>query len=64
MTIKPSVAPVGTGQEGASTPKGRGTEVPIHLEGGPDKRIDDMGNRAAGKGFDRQKQQDQSEFTK
>ena len=64
MTIENDVAPTGTGQEGAGTPAGVRVEVPIHTEGKPVDKLDQLANRAAHKGVDRQHNHDATIFTK
>jgi hypothetical protein len=64
MAIETNVAPTGTGQAGASTPVDANQDVPVHLNGEPEKKLDHLANRAAGKGFARQQREDPTEFTK
>jgi len=64
MASETSVNPVGTGQSGAGVPAGAEKDIPVHLEGEPEKKLDHVANRAAGKGFQRQQREDPTEFTK
>ncbi len=65
MTIENDVFPTGTGQESAGTPAGVTAEIPIHIEGGkPVDKLDQIANRAAHKGLDRQHHDDPTIFTK
>jgi hypothetical protein len=60
-----SALPTGTGQEGAGAPSGATKEIPVHLEGGKHiDKMDQIANRAALKGKDRQHREDPTEFTK
>ncbi len=64
MPIETNVEPVGTGVEGAGLPAGATKEIPVHLEGEPERKLDHIANRAAIKGFQRQLREDPTEFTK
>jgi hypothetical protein len=65
MAIETSVEPAGTGQEGAGLPAGATREIPIQIEGGkPIDKIEQIANRAAHRGLDRQHREDPTEFTK
>ena len=64
MTIANQVSPTGTGQEGAGTPAGVTEDIPIHVDGKPVDDIEELANRAAHKGIDRQHHDDASIFTK
>jgi hypothetical protein len=65
MTTENNVAPTGTGQGGAGTPAGVNVEVPVHIEGKPPiDKLDQLANRAAHKGMDRQHNSDATIFTK
>ena len=60
MTTENDVAPTGTGQEGAGTPAGVEKEIPVK----PVDKLDQLANRAAHKGLDRQHNTDATIFTK
>jgi hypothetical protein len=65
MPTNSSAEPTGTGQEGAGTPAGANEEIPIHIEGGkPVDKLDQIANRAARKGEERQHREDPTIFTK
>ena len=64
MTIENDVAPTGTGQEGAGTPSGVNVDVPVHIDGKPVDKLDQLANKAARKGLDREHRGDATEFTK
>jgi hypothetical protein len=65
MAIETNANPVGTGQEGAGTPVGANEEIPVHVEGHkPIDKLDQLANKSARKGIDRQHRQDSTEFTK
>lgn len=64
MPIETNVQPVGTGVEGAGSPDGATKEIPVHLNGEPEHKLDHLANRAAAKGFQRQLREDPTEFTK
>jgi len=65
MGTETNVDPVGTGQEGAGTPAGVNEEIPVHVEGHkPISKLDQLANKSARKGIDRQHRQDSTEFTK
>jgi hypothetical protein len=64
MTIKNDVAPAGTGQEGAASPAGAKENIPVHIEGEPVDKLEELANRAAHKGLDRQHSDDATIFTK
>ncbi len=64
MSIETNVEPVGTGQQGAVSPTVGKGDVPVHLEGQPDKTLDHAADRAARKGIERQHREDPTEFTK
>ena len=66
MTKENDAAPIGTGQEGAGTPVGENVEIPVHIEGEPHEvsKLDQLANRAARKGSDRQHRGDATIFTK
>ena len=64
MSTENDVAPTGTGQEGAGTPAGVNVDVPIHEEGKPVDKLDEIANRAAHKGIDRLHRGDATIFTK
>jgi hypothetical protein len=60
-----SSEPTGTGQQGAGTPSGVTEDIPVHIEGGKHiDKLDQIANRAAHKGLDRQQHDDPTEFTK
>ena len=59
MGSKPNVAPVGTGQQGAGT-----EHVDNDTATTPQKRIDRVAEDAASKGLNRERRDDQTEFTK
>ncbi len=64
MTIENDVSPTGTGQAGAGTPAGVNADVPIHVDGKPVDKLDELANRAAHKGVDREHRDDATIFTK
>jgi len=65
MSTDTSAEPTGTGQAGAGSPAGATKDVPIHIEGGkPVDKVEEIANRAAHKGTDRQHNQDSTIFTK
>ena len=64
MTTETNVAPTGTGQEGAGTPAGASVDVPVHVDGKPVDKLDELANRAARKGIDREHRGDATIFTK
>jgi hypothetical protein len=64
MTTEDNVAPTGIGQEGAGTPAGVQADIPIHEEGKPVDKLDEIANRAARKGIDREHRGDATIFTK
>jgi hypothetical protein len=65
MSTDTKAEPVGTGQAGAGAPAGVTKDVPIHIEGGkPVDKIEEVANRAAHKGIDRQHNEDSTIFTK
>jgi len=65
MSTDTSAEPTGTGQEGAGSPAGATKDIPIHIEGGkPVDKVEQIANRAAHKGLDRERNEDPSIFTK
>ena len=64
MTTENDVAPTGTGQEGAGSPAGANVDVPVHVGGKPVDKLDELANRAAHKGRDRENRGDAAIFTK
>jgi hypothetical protein len=64
MMSENDIAPTGTGQEGAGTPTGATAEVPVHIDGKPADKLDELANKAARKGLDRVHRGDATEFTK
>jgi hypothetical protein len=64
MTIENNVVPTGTGQEGAGTPAGPSVDVPVQVDGKPVDKLDELANRAAHKGLDREHRGDATIFTK
>jgi hypothetical protein len=64
MTTENNVSPTGTGQEGAGTPAGATADVPIHVDGKPEDKLDELANRAAHKGLAREHSGDATIFTK
>lgn len=64
MPSEPSAKPTGTGQEGAGAPAGATKEIPVHIEGGPKvSKVDQIADRAAHKGSERQQRDDPTIFT-
>ena len=65
MAIETNVKPIGTGQQGAGTPAGVDRDIPVHIEGeAPVDKLDQLADRAARKGLDRQHHDDPKIFTK
>jgi hypothetical protein len=65
MAIETNVDPVGTGQAGAGSPAGVNKEIPVHVEGHkPEDKLDQLADKSARRGIDRQHRQDSTEFTK
>lgn len=64
MTTENDVAPTGTGEEGAGTPAGVNEDIPIHVDGKPVDKLEELANRAARKGIDRAHRGDATIFTK
>lgn len=60
MTTENDVSPTGTGQEGAGSPAGATVEVPVK----PVDKLDQIANRSAHKGLDRELNNDATIFTK
>jgi hypothetical protein len=58
-----NVEPTGTGQEGAGTPAGVKKDIPIHLEGQPIRKLDQVAGRAARRGLEREHREDATIFT-
>jgi len=65
MTVETNVEPTGTGQQGAGSPAGTQKDIPIHIQGGkPVDKEEQIANRAAKKGMERQQREDPTVFTK
>ncbi len=60
MMNENDVAPAGTGQEGAGTPAGVKQDIPVK----PPDKVDQIANRAAQKGLNREHNSDPTVFTK
>jgi hypothetical protein len=64
MAIDDNAEPVGTGQEGAGSPLPE-EETSTPIKGStPEQRIQEIANRQARRGFQRQTRQDPTPFTK
>jgi hypothetical protein len=64
MSTENNVTPTGTGQAGAGSPAGTKVDVPVHIDGEPVDKLDEIANRAAHKGIDREHRNDATIFTK
>jgi hypothetical protein len=64
MTTENDVSPAGTGQAGAGSPAGVNVDVPVHVDGKPVDKLDELANRAARRGIDREHRGDATIFTK
>ncbi|AXC15005.1 hypothetical protein ACPOL_5759 [Acidisarcina polymorpha] len=64
MATENNVDPAGTGQQGAGMPAGTQADIPVHIEGEPEHKLEHSADHAARRGLERQHREDPTEFTK